>query len=187
MKGFWVDPLATDDGNQRGVLQRELPDIAEPRQREPCHLRHHDPAKQQKPAHAAGFRRLDLTFRHSQDSPPDHLGRISAGDGAERNGTDGEGVDLDIFLVAEHPGHGHGRHAAAEEQQIDDQQIGHTPDQRRVGLTDEAQEHVAGEFERRAHGADDNTEQKCRHGHRERHQHAAHHFVAPAGIAPLQQ
>ena len=89
------------DRDQRGVLQRHLPQVAEAGQSEAQHLRRDDAAEHQQPVHADADRRLELAPGDREIGGAEHFRLIGAGDDADRERAGEERRHADEALVAD--------------------------------------------------------------------------------------
>jgi hypothetical protein len=64
-------------------------------------LRHQDAAPQQERAHADGFGRLDLSFRHGQNGAAENFGCEGAVHEADREDAGRKRRQFDILVIAE--------------------------------------------------------------------------------------
>ena len=83
------------DGDQGGVLQHALPDIAHRRQRKAQHARRDDPAQHEQAGHAHGTSRFDFAARNGMVGAADRFGLIGARDDADRERADHEAVEAE--------------------------------------------------------------------------------------------
>jgi hypothetical protein len=89
------------DRDQRRVLERHLPEIAEARQREAQDLGQDDPPRKKRPIHADADRRLEFASRDRKIGGAEHFRLIGARDDANGERAGREGRHPDEALVTE--------------------------------------------------------------------------------------
>ncbi len=130
----------TGDRDQRGILQAQLPDVADAGQREAQHLRDQDAARGGQARHADRARGLELAARDGQHRGAIDLGLVGAGDHADRQRADRERRHADEAVGAEPLADGGDQRRAAEIEQVDHEQFGHAAKHRRVAVAEHAQQ-----------------------------------------------
>src|SRR5882757_5246315 len=126
--------------DERRFLEDELPDIAHAGQGEAHDLRHDDAAEHEQRPHADRFRRLDLAAGDGEIGAAEDLRLIGAGDDADGERAGEEGVDADEALGAERPADRGQHRAAAEIEEVDDEQVGNAPQYGGVDIAERARD-----------------------------------------------
>ena len=127
------------------VLERDLPEVAKPRQGEAKNLGHDDAAEHQRPIHADADSGLELTARDCKIGGAVHLGLVRARDDADRERPSREARHPDEALVTESVGGFGQKRRRAEIDEIDDEQFRQAAEQGGIGLTDAACEQLSRE------------------------------------------
>src|SRR5258708_31362037 len=166
--------------DQRRFLEDELPDIAHAGQGEAQHLRRDDAAEHEEGPHADGLGGFDLAARYGEKGAAKDLGLVGAGDDADGERAGEEGVDADEALRAERPADRRQGGAAAEIEEIDDEEIRNAAQHRRVGAAEQTRAQRAGQLGPGAEATERQAEQEGAERYGQGHQRRRDKLTAPA-------